>query len=422
MPLLAKLGDIHGHKRMLVVAAALVASGSVIVAVAPNFTALLIGRVLQGAITAFLPLEFAIMRERAGDRAGRAIGMLIGSLTIGASLGMLLAGIAREHLSLTATLWIPAALMIVVTVLMIPFVPETKVRKSGGVDWLGAALLGGGLVLFLGAVGNGVRWGWFDARTLIGTIGGVALLGLWVHVEGRVTQPLVNLDLIRTREGGLPLLLAFIFGAHLFGSAAPNAVFLGLDPSVTGGYGLGLAGTALGSALLVLSASMFVGTVAASRLRSSIGATATMVVGALLSCASYLATAAFHSDLATFLVWQGGLGLGGGLVAAVLPTIIVERAPRDSVGIVSGLYNTARTAAGSVAGAVFAAVMTALVISVPGKAGTTAAIASESAFVVVWIICSTLALAFVVLTIVSARTGVEGSARRSQSSIDCNHQ
>ncbi|KAA9157331.1 MFS transporter [Amycolatopsis acidicola] len=130
--------------------------------------------------------------------------------------------------------------------------------------------------------------------------------------------------------------------------------------------------------------------------------TATLVIGALLSALSYLATAAFHDSLPPFLLWQAGLGLGGGLVAAVLPTIVVQRAPRDSVGIASGLYNAGRTAAGSVAGAVFAAVMSGLVITVSGKT-----VSAESSYVVVWIICAALSLAVAGLSIALARGATE---------------
>jgi MFS family permease len=398
VPLLSKLGDVYGHKRMLVVAASLVAAGSVTVALAPTFAVLLVGRVLQGAITAFLALEFAIVRERAGERADRAIGLLVGSLTIGASLGLLLAGVARQYLGLAATLWIPAIMMIAVVPLLVRLVPETTVRRPGGIDWPGALLLALGLVLFLGAVGNGTRWGWGDPRTLVGLLGGLALLVVWVRVENRAAHPLVPLEVLRRGGQGLPLLTAFVFGAHLFGSSAPTAVFLGTNPQVAG-FGLGLTGSALGAALLVLGAFMFLATTVAARLAERIGRTGVLMAGTLVSAASYLLTALAHHDLGLFLVWQAGLGFGGGLVAATLPTIIVERAPRDSVGILSGLYNTARTAAGSVAGAVFAAVMSALLVTGTNGKATSA----ESAYVVVWCICAGLALAVAFLAVGVAR-------------------
>ncbi|MFT4081728.1 MAG: MFS transporter [Nocardioides sp.] len=397
VPLLAKLGDLYGHKRLLMVAACCVALGSTIVAIAPSFTVLLIGRVLQGAVTAFLPLEFAIVRERAGDSANRAIGLLVGALTIGASLGLLFAGICRQYMSLSGTLWLPAILMILAVPLLARLVPETVSRKAGAIDWGGAVLLGGGLAIFLVSLGNGASWGWTSGRTLTGLIVGVVLLTAWISWENRSAHPLVELGLISRGGQGLPLLTAFLFGAHLFGSSAPTAVFMSASES-TSGFGFGLSGSSLGASLLVLGASMFAGTAIASRLAASVGLRPVLVGGALLSALGYGAQAAFHVDLGVFLVWQTLLGLGGGLVAAALPTIVVDRAPRDSVGIVSGLYNTTRTAAGSVAGAVFAAVMTGM-LTTRAVGGTPTPIVPASAYAVVWLICAGLAIAVAVLAV-----------------------
>jgi hypothetical protein len=69
-----KLGDRYGHRRLLTVAIALVAAGSVLNAVAPTLGIMLIGRALQGPLLALLSLEFAIVRERAGEPASRSAG------------------------------------------------------------------------------------------------------------------------------------------------------------------------------------------------------------------------------------------------------------------------------------------------------------------------------------------------------------
>lgn len=159
VPLMSKLGDLFGHRRMLAVAVVLVAVGSVLVAVAPTFGVLLLGRAVQGPLLAFLSLEFAIVRERAGQRAGRAVGLLVGSLALGGSAGLLLAGQTRQHLSLSTTLWIPAVLMIVMVPVAALLIPETIRRTTGRIDWAGAGLLSVGLVLLLAAVGNGNAWG-----------------------------------------------------------------------------------------------------------------------------------------------------------------------------------------------------------------------------------------------------------------------
>lgn len=77
-PAFGRLGDLYGHRRMLRIALVSTAIGSVLVAAAPNFTILLIGRFLQGALVALLPLEISLVRDRLPvDLARRAIARLV---------------------------------------------------------------------------------------------------------------------------------------------------------------------------------------------------------------------------------------------------------------------------------------------------------------------------------------------------------
>ena len=358
-----------------------------LVAVAPTFGVLLVGRAVQGALGAFLPLEFAIVRERAGEQAGRPIGLLVGALAIGGGLGFLLSGLARQFLSLPATLWIPAVVMIAAVPLTALLVPETAVRRAGRIDWAGAALLSVGLVLFLAAVGNGSTWGWTDPRTVGGLLGGIAVLVAWVVVERRVADPLVDLSLVTSGALGLPTLAGFFYGAELYGSQVAVALFLGLPVST--GFGLGLAPGQLGLVLLVFGTAAFAGTWLAPRLAERLGSRAALVTGSLLTAAGYLATVAAHGSAGVFLLWQVLVGIGNGLVLATLSTQVVTRAPADAVAISSGLFNTSRTVGGAVAGAAFAAVMATLVVQLPGAAKP---ITSEAGYVTVWTLCAALAL------------------------------
>jgi MFS family permease len=399
VPLLAALGDRYGHRRLLVVAVALVAVGSVLVAVAPTFGVLLLGRVVQGPLGAFLPLEFAIVRERAGLRTGRAVGMLVGALSVGGGLGFLLSGLTRDHLSLALTLWVPAALMIVAVPVAVLLVPETTVRTGARIDWAGAALLGLGLVLLLAAVGNGSTWGWTDARTLGGLLAGLVLLAAWLGVERRVAHPLIDLSLVVRGALSLPLLAGFFYGAELYGSQVAVALFLGLPVST--GFGLGLAPGQLGLVLLAFAAAAFVGTVLAPRLAERAGVRVALLTGALSTAAGYLLTVAAHHGVGLFVLWQVLVGLGNGLVLATLATQVVTRAPADAVGISSGLFTTSRTVGGAVAGAAFAAVMATLVVR-PTGAGKP--VTSEAGFVAVWLVCAATALVFAGLATRLSRT------------------
>jgi MFS family permease len=387
LPLMAKLGDVYGHRRLLIVAVSLVAAGAVLVAIAPTFEVLLLGRALQGPLMAFLPLEFAIVRERAGDRAPRAIGLLIGALAVGGGLGLLLAGVLRDHLSLSATLWIPAVVLVATVPVTVLLVPETTVRTPGPVDWTGAALLAVGLVLLLAAVGNGGTWGWTDPRTLVGLVGGPAVLVAWVLFERQVASPLVDLPLVLRGGLGLPILAGLFFGAELFGAQVASALFLGLPRST--GFGLGLTAGQLGFVLLAFGVAAFVGTVLAPRIAERASSRAALLAGALVTAAGYLLTALLHDAVAAVVAWQVLVGLGNGIVLATLSVVVVTRAPADAVGISAGLFNTARTVGGAVSVAVFAAVMAAILTP---PSGTAKRISAEASYVTVWVVCAVLAL------------------------------
>ena len=408
VPLLSKLGDRYGHRRFLVVASSLVAIGSVLVAVAPTFQVLLLGRVFQGALGAFLPLEFAIVRQRAGGRAGRAIGLLVGALAVGGGLGFLLSGIVRDHLSLSQTLWIPAVVMIVAVPVALLLVPETTIRTTGRIDWTGAALLSSGLVLLLAALGNGSIWGWTDARTIGGLVLGVVLLAAWVVFERLASNPLLDLSLILRGPLTIPVLAGFFYGAELYGSQVAVALFLGLPVST--GFGLGLTSGQLGLVLFAFGASAFVGTLLAPRVAERFGTRAAVVAGGLLTAAGYLLTVASHGSAGVFVIWQILVGLGNGAVLAALSAQVVTHAPVDSVGISSGIFNTSRTVGGALAGATFGAIMAANLTLVPGAAKP---ITSESGYIAVWIGCAVFALA-----VAGIATRLHTTNRRAERLLD----
>jgi MFS family permease len=160
VPILAKLGDRYGHKRLLLISTALVAIGSIVVAVAPTFEIFLLGRALQAPLAAFLPLEFAIVRDRDEKSAGRSIGKLVGALTFGAAIGSLGSGLLFGAIGdLRVVLWLPAIFLLICVPVVAFLVPETTVRATGRTDWLGASLLGIGLLAALGGISNASAWG-----------------------------------------------------------------------------------------------------------------------------------------------------------------------------------------------------------------------------------------------------------------------
>lgn len=396
VPIIAKLGDRYGHRRMLTVAAALVALGSVVVALAPSFAVLLVGRALQAPLAAFLPLEFAIVRDRDPKSAGRSIGKLVGALTFGAAIGSLGAGALYGAVGdLRLVLWVPALFLAVCVPVVAFLVPESRVRARGTTDWLGAALLGVGLLAVLGGISNAASWGWTSPLTASAVLGGLALLVAWVAVERRVAHPLVDVTLLVRGGIGLPIVIAFLFGAQLFGSQTASTLFMLSDPGAVG-FGLGLTSAAVGIVSLVVALAAFVASSTGDRVATRLGVPGAVALGGALLTAGYVGLLLGSGSAVVVVAAMLVGGLGNGVLISVLPTIVVTRAPADSVGIASALYNTSRTAAGAVAGAVFALLMASFVATV-GSGDAAVTTTSFTGYVAVWGVCAAIGVAVTAL-------------------------
>ncbi len=391
VPLLSKLGDIYGHKRILMIATAIVAVASFAVAFAPNYAVFLAARAIQAPLAVFLPLEFAIVHQRDSENAGRSIGRLVGALTLGAAVGGLLSGAVLDATSsLTVTLLVPAVFMSLCVLGVALFVAETTLRSKQKVDYLGALLLGAGLVALLGGVSNMASWA--PALSMGAVLLGALLLAGWVFSAKRSDHPLIDLRMLASGGIGLPIIVAFLFGAQMFGAQTPISLYLRTDAQ-SAGFGFSAGATTAGLVLSIFAVASFFGATFSDRLARKVGGHHAVMIGGLLSAIGYVLMILAPGTLAVFTCWLLLVGFGAGLVIGALPTIVVTRADKDSVGIASGLYNTARTAAGAVAGALFALLMAAFASRSADGANVSSALSYHS----VWWICAALCVAFAIL-------------------------
>ncbi|ODU04533.1 MAG: hypothetical protein ABS81_09725 [Pseudonocardia sp. SCN 72-86] len=386
VPVFSKLGDLHGHRRMLRVATILLAVGSILVALAPNFAVLLVGRVLQGALIAFLPLEMALVRSRLPrEKARSAIAVLIGALTVGGSLGLVVGGALLQLMgSAQAVLWVPAIVSVLCVAVPFLFVPESVPSSTRTrMDWTGAALLALGLGALLLGLAFGPGRGWGSPATIGVLAVGVGVLAVWWWLEHRSSHPLVAVRLLARPRVLVLYLAGFLIGMVLLGPQTVLATYAATPASA--GYGFGLQGLSLGFVLAALGAAAFVGSVVASRLARRVGQRAVVLAGFLVVAAAYAAFPLARADLGATVVAIAFVGLGCGSVISVLPAMILERLPRTEAGISAGLYNMIRTLGGSVIAAGFAAVLAA-------STDPAARVVSAGGYTAVWLVCAGVAL------------------------------
>src|SRR5687768_14330189 len=166
-PILGRLGDMVGKRRVLIGVLGLLAVGTLLAALAPNLIVLIVARALQGAAGAILPLSIGIVRdELPREKVGVTVGLLSAIFGVGAGVGIVAAGPIVEHLSWHWLFWLPLVLVVVALLGAIFGMKESPVRTPGRLDVLGAGILSVALVSLLLAISKGQSWGWGDGKTV----------------------------------------------------------------------------------------------------------------------------------------------------------------------------------------------------------------------------------------------------------------
>ncbi|MFI9834102.1 MFS transporter [Streptomyces sp. NPDC051913] len=394
VPVLGRLGDLHGHRRVLRGALGCVAAGTLLVAFAPSWPVLLAGRVLMGPLAALLPLEIALVRDRLPvDAARSAIARLVGSLALGTLLGGVVMGAVQEATGdVRTTLLVPAVLAVACVPVSFLTVPESARATGGRLDWPGAALLSLTMVLLLSGISAAQ-----DAGRLSGGVLGLLLLavllgGVWTAVELRTPEPLVDVRALTDRRVAPFFLGAFAFGVVYFGSQSPEATFLAADPERTG-YGFGLSALSISLVALPAAVTAVIASSLTARIAGRLGYAAAVALAFVLIGVSFLVTALLHEALWQVAAAKVLAGLGTGVALGAIPTVIAEGSDRSRTGVTTALYNNVKTLGGAVAGGVMASLLAASVSGGRGDGTPT-----ESGYVAVWLLCAGLAFGAAAVT------------------------
>lgn len=354
-PLMSRFGDMYGRRRMIVTALVLLVIGSVVAAWAPSYVWLMVGRVLQGFVAALFPLAVGLVRNvLPRDRMATGIGVLSATMGFGSGFGMILAGVVGDW---HGVFWVTAAITVVAGAFVLVFVRDDAAPVQGRPDLAGAALLTGWLVLLLLGISQGRAWGWTSAATVGSFAGAVLLVVVWVLVERRTAEPLVQLSMLTDRRTvGATLASALIgFAFFLCMTAISNHTQADLGAST-----LQVGVYLLPTTLFMLVLSLFIGRVVARYSASFVvsGGSVMVALGAL-----WLALE--HTSPADIYIGSSLLGLGLGLGYSALGTMAVEHVAADRAAAAAGINALVRIVGGSAAGTVLAAIVSAA----PGEGG-----------------------------------------------------
>ena len=393
VPLLARLGDLVGHKKVLLLSSAVTALGSWILAFAPSFTTFLIGFAVQGAYVVWLPMEVAIIHRRTADSGRqalltrRAAAILVGALELSVIVGALTSSSLVETTSMSALLMLPAIAVTLCFFVVLVGIEDRPGVSSGGLDAIGLGLV----TLALGLVMAGLVVVRLEGPGSLGAwalvVLGVAAMVPFVRHEAACLDPIVDVRLLAQVDQWPVQLTAFLFGMSVLGAQIPLSTFARTDPEVAG-YGLGAGAGFVSTLIGVYVVSLAVGAFTLPLSSRRLGARNALVLSSLLVALGYALWLPFHDTTGQALINMAVAGIGSGALVAALPAAAAAAAPPDRTGFATGMTNATKTVGGAIASSVFAIALA----STGSLADPSAGHAPLGGYLTVWAVCAVAAL------------------------------
>jgi EmrB/QacA subfamily drug resistance transporter len=349
---LGRLGDMFGRRRVFVLGLALFLAGSALSAGAQSMAVLIAGRVIQGAGgAAMVTLSLAIVSHAFSDaERPRALGIWTAVSALALGLGPLVGGLVVESLGWRFIFWVNLPIAAAGIAMTLYAVAESRDETAAPrLDPVGVAVLSAGLTAVVLALVQGKGWGWTSPLTLAVGGGGIVLAAVFVAVERRVAQPIVDFTLFRNgpyfgASAAAFCLVGCYWGVIFF---QPQYLQNVLGHSVVGS----------GLLLLPITVPMIVISPLAGALIGRFGTRPLMTAGMVAGAAAVAiqtridAASGYALLLPSYLLF----GLALGLVYAPMSNAAMAAMPAAKAGIAAGVLAMNRMVAGALALAVMGA-------------------------------------------------------------------
>jgi MFS family permease len=354
-PVLAKLGDIYGKKRMLVVVLGLYAVAVAVTGFTPQLASaiglsrfdavylLIAVRGLQGVGLAMFPLAFAMVGEELPPaKVAQAQGLIGAMFAIGAALGLFGGAWLIQTYGWQFAYHVVIPIAGAILGLTIWQLPESHHRLRVRLDVPGAALLGAALATFLLGLSQGPAWGWGKIAAIhLATVPigvpelfafSAVLAALFYLRERTAVAPMVHLERFRERNLAISYVGALFVGMSIF------LGFVGLTILVeTPVVGLGRTVFEFGVLSLPTTMSMLVAAPFVGKAITRFGPRPVMQLGAALASAGFVLLLVFDRTYTELLLAPIPTFVGLVMIIIAITNIVVLSSRRGETGIQTGM-------------------------------------------------------------------------------------
>jgi len=377
--IVARLGDIYGRRRVLLILLVIALLGSLSSALSESLNWIIAGRAVQGIAAAALPLCIGLVRENfASDRVPLMVGFILAAASVSAGAGLVIGGYIVDNYAWQVLFYSSVGLAALGFVLVWVFIPPSKpAGLTGPIDFTGGVLFILPVAGVMYALANVKAWGLLDERTL-GLIAISALLFFtWVMYELRHKEPLLDIRLLANRQVALANISIVLAG---LGSLQIYLVFsMFLQQPSWSGVGLGLTATVAGVMMLPSQLASVISSPFSGWVASRFTARDAALIGVLTMMIAWGGLFLHHSGLwyISGAILIAAIGLQ--IVYTALPNLIVEAVPENRTSEATGMLQVLRAASTGVGGLVVILLMNSYIVSSP-EAGQNASYPSSASY------------------------------------------
>ncbi|MET0929001.1 MAG: MFS transporter [Aeromicrobium sp.] len=344
-----RLGDYIGRKRALVGSLIGFGLASLLGGLASTAGLVYAARGLQGAFAAVLaPVVLSLITTTFVEPAERARAFAVwgGVGGLGGSLGLILGGFLTEFTSWRWTLLVNTPLTVAIAVAAFMVVRESRVVDRSGYDLPGTIASTAGIAALVFGATQAESHGWISTNTLTPLVVGLILVVAFIAIERKTRNPLLPLSILTDRVRGSSFLATAFLSGAIFAS---NVLVIYYFQAVRG-----FSALQSGFAFLPSTLSIVVFATLGGRLMQTIGARATVILGAAAGVAGFLllAGADVTTGLGLIIPAMVLIGVAVGLTWPVLSATALAGVPDEQAGAAGGAVNAAQQVSGAIAIAV----------------------------------------------------------------------
>jgi len=357
--LAGRLGDLIGRRRVFLVGLAVFTASSAVCGLAVSQQMLVAARFAQGAggaLTSAVVLGMIVTMFPEPQAQAKAIGVFAFVASAGGAVGLLAGGVLTEAVSWHWIFFVNVPVGAVVAVAARRLVPQDRgLGFAAGADVLGAALVTTALVLGVYTIVKpAAEDGWLAGSTL--ALGGlsIALLAAFVLRQARTGNPLMPLQLFRSRDLVGANLIQMIGAAGMFGTFFLGTLYL-QNIKHYDALGIGVAFLPVTLCMGVLSVRY------SDKLVTRFGPRTVALTGLTLMAVGLALFALAPADaeyLTQLLPTMVLLGVGAGVCFPALMGLAMAGVHPEQTGLASGLVNTTAQVGGALGLAVLATLST----------------------------------------------------------------